>query len=95
MAGGVLAVSLGVSLWLHIRLMPYRKDLLEDSHGVERLKDFMVDRSWIDNLRSHNYTEGGHAYLGWLRGVTVASWVAIIPLIAALVASLLRHLGGR
>ena len=70
------------------RLMAYRKDLLENSVGLERFRSF-ISQSWIENSAPRNYVEGGHTYLKWYRVSSIACWFAAAGLVFSAVASTL------
>ena len=67
-------------LW---RMCPFRKDLLENSHGLERFKDFL-SQSWMDNSKSRNYTEEGQRLVPLYRISALVSAFALLGLWIAL-----------
>ena len=72
---GALAWN-GAVLW---RLCPFRKDLLENSQGYERFKDFL-SQSWMDNSKARNYTEEGQRLMPLYRTSALVSLFALLGL---------------
>ena len=67
----------GAHVWVISRLLPYRKDLLEDATGFRRFRDF-IDRPVLENYSARNYVQPGLPYLQWLRLTAVLGTVALI-----------------
>jgi hypothetical protein len=84
---GVMAVvTIGALAWhcaVLWRMCPSRRDLLENSHGYERFKDFL-SQSWMDNSRARNYTEEGQRLMPLYRTSALVSLLAILGLWIAL-----------
>ena len=72
-----------------VKLMPYRKNLIDGSTGLTRFRDY-ISQSWIKSLRPQNYEEPGHRYIRWLRWTMLLAMACLIALWAALAAAISR-----
>ena len=87
LTGAGFLLAFGAMSTVLVRLMPYRKDLIEGSTGLTRFRDY-ISQSWIESLRPQNYQEPGHRYIRWLRWTMLSAMVCLIALWAALAAAI-------
>jgi hypothetical protein len=67
----------GAHIWVLTRLMPHRRDLLEDATGLRRFRDF-IDQPVRENYSARNYGEAGLGYLRWLRLTAALGTIALV-----------------
>jgi hypothetical protein len=87
---GVLVGAMTWHLVVLYRLMPYRKDLLEGSTGLERFRSF-VSQSWIENAAPRNYSDEARPYFKWYRASAIASVLALWGFVFAALARTIQR----
>jgi len=70
-------VMFGLHVYVLVKMMPFRKDLLEDAHGVTRFRDFIA-QPVRENYSASSYLPEGVRYLPWLRLTALVGTILLI-----------------
>ena len=82
--GLLAAVAAAVHIWVLARAMVYRRDLLKDSTGWERFRDF-INKPASENYNKRFYTPEGQVWVSriWVTAafgvVTLGAFVFALP----------------